>query len=490
MHQVDGLLVPIGFGSRGTDGKIRAMRYARENRVPFFGICLGMQCMVIEFARNVCGIAEANSSEFDPETSHAVIYKLRDLLGVEEMGGTMRLGAYPCRLREGTLARRIYGSEEISERHRHRYEVNQKYLKPLVDNGLVVSGMSPDGKFVEMVELPDHPWYLGCQFHPEYKSKPTEPHPAVRLLYPRRPRTAAERARRRRGGGRGGGRRRRMSPPVVELAAGIRTGPGALPIVAGPCVIESAEQTLAAGRAVAAIGRALGTPIIFKASYDKANRSALGSFRGPGLERGLEVAGGGRRRDRDAAADRRARARAVRGRRPRSATVLQIPAFLCRQTDLILAAAATGRAVNIKKGQFMAPGDMRRAVEKARSTGNDRITVTERGVTFGYRNLVVDMRSFDLMHDDGIAVIYDVTHSLQLPGAAGDQTGGDRRFAEPLARAAVAAGADGVYLEVHPDPERALSDSATQLDPGRAEALLGELLELRRLVSPPVAAAP
>jgi CTP synthase len=177
VFEVDGLLVPIGFGPRGTDGKIRAMRYARENGVPMFGICLGMQCMVIEYARNVCGLAEATSSEFDPETRHAVIYMLRDLLGVEEMGGTMRLGAYPCQLQEGTRARRIYDTEEISERHRHRYEVNQKYLQPLVDGGLVVSGMSPDGKFVEMVELKDHPWYLGCQFHPEYKSKPTDPHP-------------------------------------------------------------------------------------------------------------------------------------------------------------------------------------------------------------------------------------------------------------------------------------------------------------------------
>jgi 2-dehydro-3-deoxyphosphooctonate aldolase (KDO 8-P synthase) len=131
----------------------------------------------------------------------------------------------------------------------------------------------------------------------------------------------------------------------------------------------------------------------------------------------------------------------------------------------------------------MAPADMRRAVDKARSTGNERITVTERGVTFGYRNLVVDMRSFDLMHDDGIPVIYDVTHSLQLPGAAGEITGGERRFAEPLARAAVAAGADGVYLEVHTDPERALSDSTTQIDPERAEALLGELIRLRRVIS-------
>jgi CTP synthase len=177
LFEVDGLLVPIGFGSRGTEGKIRAIRYAREHRVPFFGICLGMQCLTIEYARNVCGIKEATSTEFDADTPHPVIYKLRDLLGVEEMGGTMRLGAYPCNLREGTLAHRIYGAEQISERHRHRYEVNQKYLETLERNGLVVSGMSPDGKFVEMVELGDHPWYLGCQFHPEYKSKPTEPHP-------------------------------------------------------------------------------------------------------------------------------------------------------------------------------------------------------------------------------------------------------------------------------------------------------------------------
>ncbi|QQR72348.1 MAG: CTP synthase [Holophagales bacterium] len=177
LFEVDALLVPIGFGSRGTEGKIRAIRYAREHKVPFFGICLGMQCLTIEYARNVCGLKEATSTEFDPEAATPVIYKLRDLLGVEEMGGTMRLGAYPCRLKEGTLARRIYGAPEIRERHRHRYEVNQKFLQLLVDHGLVVSGMSPDGKFVEMVELSDHPWFLGCQFHPEYRSKPWDPHP-------------------------------------------------------------------------------------------------------------------------------------------------------------------------------------------------------------------------------------------------------------------------------------------------------------------------
>jgi CTP synthase len=177
LFEVDALLVPIGFGERGSEGKIKAIRYAREHQVPFFGICLGMQCTVIEFARNVCGIDGATSSEFNPDAEHAVIYKLRDLLGVEEMGGTMRLGAYPCDVQEGTLAHKIYGQSRISERHRHRYEVNQKYLERLVEGGLVVSGLSPDGKFVEMVELPDHPWFLGCQFHPEYKSRPTEPHP-------------------------------------------------------------------------------------------------------------------------------------------------------------------------------------------------------------------------------------------------------------------------------------------------------------------------
>jgi CTP synthase len=177
VFEVDGLLVPIGFGPRGTEGKIRAIRYAREHRVPFFGICLGMQCMVIEYARNVCNIPGATSSEFDPKAKDRVIYMLRDLLGVEDLGGTMRLGAYPCRLTEGTLAHEIYGVGEIRERHRHRYEVNQQYLEALTAAGLKVAGMSPDGKFVEMVELPDHPWFLGCQFHPEYKSKPTAPHP-------------------------------------------------------------------------------------------------------------------------------------------------------------------------------------------------------------------------------------------------------------------------------------------------------------------------
>ena len=172
----DGILVPGGFGPRGIEGMIRAIRHARANKIPYFGICLGMQCAVIEFARNVCSL-EANSSEFDSSTQHRLIYKLRELLGVEEMGGTMRLGAYPCELETDSLAFRIYGEREISERHRHRYEFNREYEELLTSYGLAIAGNSPDQNFVEIVELADHPWFLGCQFHPEFKSKPLKPHP-------------------------------------------------------------------------------------------------------------------------------------------------------------------------------------------------------------------------------------------------------------------------------------------------------------------------
>jgi len=173
----DGILVPGGFGKRGIEGMLIAIRYAREKKVPYFGICLGMQTACIEFARNVCGLADANSSEFDPATPHRVIYKLRELRGVEELGGTMRLGAWDCKIEPGTLAHRIYGKTEISERHRHRYEFNREYEETLTAGGLKISGSTPDGTYVEMVELPDHPHFIGCQFHPEFKSKPLEPHP-------------------------------------------------------------------------------------------------------------------------------------------------------------------------------------------------------------------------------------------------------------------------------------------------------------------------
>jgi CTP synthase len=174
---VDGILVPHGFGSRGVEGKILAVRYARENKVPYFGICYGLQMAVIEFARHVAGLAGANSTEVDPETPYPVIDLLPEQRGVAEKGATMRLGAYPCVVRKGTRAYEAYRSERIAERHRHRYEVNPDLRDQLSRAGLVLSGVSPDGRLVEVVELADHPWFLGCQFHPEFKSRPFQPHP-------------------------------------------------------------------------------------------------------------------------------------------------------------------------------------------------------------------------------------------------------------------------------------------------------------------------
>ncbi|HEX7159231.1 MAG TPA: CTP synthase, partial [Edaphobacter sp.] len=176
----DGILVPGGFGKRGIEGMLNAIRFARETGTPYFGICLGMQTACIEFARNVCGLKDANSSEFDPATPHRVIYKLRELTGVEEMGGTMRLGAWPCVLEPGSLAAKAYGTTEISERHRHRYEFNREYEAILTGGGLRLTGTTPDATYVEIVEIPGHPFFLGCQFHPEFKSKPLEPHPIFR----------------------------------------------------------------------------------------------------------------------------------------------------------------------------------------------------------------------------------------------------------------------------------------------------------------------
>jgi CTP synthase len=173
----DGILVPGGFGKRGICGMLNGIRFAREHNVPYFGICLGMQTACIEFARNVCGLEQANSSEFDPATPHRVIYKLRELRGVEELGGTMRLGAWDCKLEADSNAVRAYGTAEISERHRHRYEFNREYEQLLTGAGLRITGSSPDGTYVEIVELPNHPYFLACQFHPEFKSKPLEPHP-------------------------------------------------------------------------------------------------------------------------------------------------------------------------------------------------------------------------------------------------------------------------------------------------------------------------
>ena len=177
LSDVAGILVPGGFGSRGIEGKIAAINYARTNKIPFFGICLGMQLACVEFARNVLGHADANSTEINPETSYPVIALMSEQENVTDMGGTMRLGKYPCKLEENSRVRSIYGADNIEERHRHRYEFNNKYRQDFKDAGLDLSGLSPDGTLVEIVELKDHPWFTAVQFHPEFKSRPTRPHP-------------------------------------------------------------------------------------------------------------------------------------------------------------------------------------------------------------------------------------------------------------------------------------------------------------------------
>ncbi|HEV8524221.1 MAG TPA: 3-deoxy-8-phosphooctulonate synthase [Terriglobales bacterium] len=255
-------------------------------------------------------------------------------------------------------------------------------------------------------------------------------------------------------------------------------------LIAGPCVIESEAHALKMAESVAGVTRAMRLPFIFKASYDKANRTSIRSFRGLGLEEGLRILRKISRTvkvpvltDVHQAADVPRVAEVV--------DVLQIPAFLCRQTDLIVAAGKSGRAVNIKKGQFMAPADMRHSVEKARSTGNDRIFVTERGSTFGYNNLVVDMRSLAIMREFA-PVVFDATHSVQLPSAAAADgqavSGGQPQFIPMLARAAVAAGVDGIFMEVHDHPSRAKSDGPNAMRLDRLRAVLQELLAVRRAV--------
>ncbi|KJR40662.1 CTP synthetase [Candidatus Magnetoovum chiemensis] len=190
---IDGILVPGGFGIRGIEGKIDAVRYAREKKIPYLGLCLGMQCAVIEFARNVCGLKDANSTEFDQNTTNPVIFLLEQWYNFRDgkiekryfdsnKGGTMRLGSYPCILSESSKAFNAYGIKEIHERHRHRYEFNNKYRETLLYNGLKISGLSPDEELVEMIEIEDHPWFVGCQFHPEFKSRPTQPHPIFKAF--------------------------------------------------------------------------------------------------------------------------------------------------------------------------------------------------------------------------------------------------------------------------------------------------------------------
>ncbi len=270
--------------------------------------------------------------------------------------------------------------------------------------------------------------------------------------------------------------------PAVTIAPGVAAGgDGPLLVIAGTCVIESRESALAHARALAEIAREVGLPLVFKASFDKANRTSIDSFRGPGLAAGLEIL---------------AEVKETTGLPVLSDVhepgqcglagdvldVVQVPAFLCRQTDLLLAAAATGKPVNVKKGQFLAPEDTAPIVEKLRRGGARGILLTERGTTFGYHDLVVDLRGIPRMRSLGVPVVFDATHSVQRPGGLGTATGGQPEFIPVLARAAVAAGADAVFLEVHEDPSRALSDGPNSLPLARVASLLAELRDLHRFV--------
>jgi 2-dehydro-3-deoxyphosphooctonate aldolase (KDO 8-P synthase) len=265
-----------------------------------------------------------------------------------------------------------------------------------------------------------------------------------------------------------------MVDAPLEIARNIDIGGGARPVyIAGPCVIESEEFALEVASGLREISERHGVPLIFKSSFDKANRSSLSSYRGPGLEAGL-IALSKVREESGLPILTDVHEPAQAARAAEVADVLQVPAFMCRQTDLLIACGEAGVGVNIKKGQFMAPEDMANAVEKIESTGNHRVTVTERGTCFGYHNLVVDMRSFAMIRRFA-PVVFDVTHSLQLPGGLGHATGGAREFHPYLARAAAGAGVDGFFVEVHPDPARALSDAATQLKLEEFDVLVGQL---------------
>ncbi|HEX2714800.1 MAG TPA: 3-deoxy-8-phosphooctulonate synthase [Candidatus Acidoferrales bacterium] len=271
--------------------------------------------------------------------------------------------------------------------------------------------------------------------------------------------------------------------PSREISVGsLRIGgPQPLFLIAGPCVIESEAHCAAIAERLAQIAAELEFPLIFKASYDKANRSSLSSYRGPGLIEGLRVLRKIKERFRLPILTDVHEPSHV-GPAAEVCDVLQVPAFLSRQTDLLVAAGKSGRAVNLKKGQFLSPWEMAHAVEKVASAGNEKIILTERGTSFGYQNLVVDMRSFPILRKLGCPVVFDVTHSVQLPGGAGKSSGGQPEFVEPLARAGTAIGVDGIFLEVHDNPPKALSDGANALPLDQLRALLGRLMRIAALV--------
>ncbi|HUO84882.1 MAG TPA: 3-deoxy-8-phosphooctulonate synthase [Thermoanaerobaculia bacterium] len=264
----------------------------------------------------------------------------------------------------------------------------------------------------------------------------------------------------------------------VEITGGVAVGGGApILFIAGPCVIESRDHALRMGETLARLRDEMGISLVYKSSFDKANRSSIRSFRGPGLDEGLRILQAVREQT---GLPLLSDIHDVSQTAPAAEVldILQIPAFLCRQTDLIVAACETGKTVNVKKGQFLSPEETKNILEKAAEAGNEKITLTERGTSFGYQNLVVDMRSFPIMRSYGAPVIYDITHSMQRPGGEGSYTGGTRQFARPLARAAAAVGVDGFFMEVHHDPDKALSDKTTQVDLDTARSIIREVLAI------------
>lgn len=268
-----------------------------------------------------------------------------------------------------------------------------------------------------------------------------------------------------------------MKRPAAVRLGSLRLGGGGLFLIAGPCVIENERHPMEIAKRLQDVCSRLGLPLIFKASYDKANRSSIGSYRGPGVERGLAILGEVKAKlGLPILTDVHETGHVARA--AEVADVLQIPAFLCRQTDLVLEAARTGRVVNVKKGQFMAPWDMKGVMEKAATTGNRRLLVTERGFTFGYNNLIVDPRSFPVLRSFGYPVVFDVTHSVQRPGGLGDRSGGEAHFIDTLGPAGVAAGVDGLFMEVHENPARALSDGPNAYRLSKLERLLRRLLAI------------
>lgn len=270
--------------------------------------------------------------------------------------------------------------------------------------------------------------------------------------------------------------------PKEILIGDVKIGDGnPLALIAGPCVIESEDSAIAHARALKDIARSVGMALVYKSSYDKANRTSINSYRGPGFREGLKILGKVRTRlgipilsDVHCKEEVEEAASVL--------DVIQIPAFLSRQTDLIIAAAKTGKAVNIKKGQFLAPWDMKHVIKKIESAGNRKIILTERGVSFGYNNLVSDFRSILIMKEFGYPVIYDATHSVQMPGGLGDKSGGERRFIPYLSMAAVACGADGIFIEVHKDPDRALSDGPNMVRLKDLRAMLSKLKKVEKAV--------